>query len=355
MAHALEINPVTGQASAIFGHATDAWHRLGTVVPEGFTAEEGMKTAGLAGWNVRKLPIYHMGDDPDLGEAHEIEGRYATVRDNPFVKGQIDTLGIVGEIFHPFQNEEGAEFLDLLAGEAGAHWDTMGSIRGGTQTFMSMKLPSHLMVGGVDRQDLNLTILNGHDGSMKVTPMVTAVRVVCANTFDWAIRNNVAFASLRHTSGTKAKIAEVREALGVTFSAKDEFAAEAERMIQETMTKGQFEKKMFGPSGVYAAIAPKVTAGQSAKNNWAATRDGLFDYFLGDIEGEKSKIGKTAWGAFQAVTWMEDHKRNIRSAETDAEGRQRDRAERAVSGTGVNLKNRAWTALRVPVVATVAV
>jgi phage/plasmid-like protein (TIGR03299 family) len=351
MAHALEINPNTGQASYIGGHAVPAWHRLGTTVDAGFTAEEGMRVAGLADWNVRKEPLYTLKEVtlPDGMvdvEARQVDGQYATVRDNPFTPGQEDHLGVVGESYVPFQNEEGAEFLNLFVGESGAHFDTMGSIRNGRQTFIGMKLPEFMNVGGEDRLDLYLTLLNSHDGSLKITPLLSTVRVVCANTFDWALRANLGIASLRHTAGAKARIEEVRQLLGATFSAKDEFSAEAERMIQAEMTKGQFEKKVI--NGVYSAIAPKVTAGQSAKNTWAATRDGLMDYFLGDIEGADSKIGKTAWGAFQAVTWMEDHQRNIRTASTASDDRKRDRAERSVAGgIGANLKNKAWSALHI--------
>ena len=55
-------------------------------------------------------------------------------------------LGVVGSGYHPLQNEEHAEFLNLLADESGAIFDTAGSLRGGRQVFVTMKLPNSCLL-----------------------------------------------------------------------------------------------------------------------------------------------------------------------------------------------------------------
>ncbi|MGI5135421.1 DUF932 domain-containing protein [Streptomyces sp. CA-106110] len=62
------------------------------------------------------------------------------------------------------QNEEHAEFLNLLADDSGAHFETAGSLKNGRQVFLTMKMPESLAIGGMDRVDLYIAASNGHDG-----------------------------------------------------------------------------------------------------------------------------------------------------------------------------------------------
>ena len=86
MAH--EIETYEDQA-AFVSVRQDAWHQLGTVVPNELTAEEALRYAHLSNWNVRKEPLF-------IGNGTEVQDRFATVRDNPFIEGQVDILGVVG-------------------------------------------------------------------------------------------------------------------------------------------------------------------------------------------------------------------------------------------------------------------
>ena len=52
MAHDLETRD-GGQSASFVSARQHAWHRLGTVLPEEFTAADAMRHAKLGGWNVR--------------------------------------------------------------------------------------------------------------------------------------------------------------------------------------------------------------------------------------------------------------------------------------------------------------
>jgi hypothetical protein len=52
MSHELEQH-ADGNTAFVAGHSLDAWHRLGTVLPAGLTAEDVMTYAHLGGWDVR--------------------------------------------------------------------------------------------------------------------------------------------------------------------------------------------------------------------------------------------------------------------------------------------------------------
>ena len=125
MAHELEtINGRTAFATA----RKPAWHQLGTVTTGCMTAAEVITTALLADWNVRK--IFVAGHTPD-GATIPAPDKAMTVRTNP-VTGTTDYLGVVGRDYVPVQNEACAELLDLLVDASGAHYETAGSLRGGT-------------------------------------------------------------------------------------------------------------------------------------------------------------------------------------------------------------------------------
>ena len=161
MSHQIETHANT--AAALFARV-DPWHRLGTTLEgEAFTAEQAMTLGHLGGWDVRKVPLSASDITADGVTQMDVPG-FATVRTNPFTRTP-EALGVVGSAYHPLQNEEHAEFLNRLADESGAIFDTAGSLRGGRQVFVTMRLPESLKVGGSDRVDLNIAALNSHDGS----------------------------------------------------------------------------------------------------------------------------------------------------------------------------------------------
>ncbi|WP_370074844.1 DUF932 domain-containing protein [Nocardioides sp.] len=195
MSHEIETHGT--HAAAVFARK-DAWHRLGTTVRDrAFSAEEAMTLGHLGGWEVRKLPLTTAEVSEGGVTPIEVPG-FATVRTTPFT-GQPEALGVVGGGYTPLQNEDHAEFLNLLADESGAIFDTAGSLRGGRQVFITMQLPNSLTVGGTDRVDLNIAALNSHDGTSAFRILVTPVRVVCANTQSAALSNHESSFSIRHT------------------------------------------------------------------------------------------------------------------------------------------------------------
>lgn len=326
MAHEIETHG--DKAAAIFARA-DAWHKLGTTMPGEFTAEEAMEIAHLGGWNVRKEALTTTVITDDGVTTLEVPGRYATVRTNPFT-AKPEVLGVVGEHYHPIQNEQHAEFLNLLVDESGAHFDTAGSLRGGREVFVTMKMPDHLMIGGVDRCDLNLIALNSHDGTSSFRILTEVTRVVCANTQRAALAATDNLFRVRHTVNAMSMVTEAREALGITFNYLDAFNEEAEKMIQQTLREGQFMdivRREFGPK-------------EGASKSSATRADALIDelnalYFS---EANQSIVG-TAWGGFQAFTEYADHFSAVHAKGGDE---QLVRAERVALGAGDAFKNRAF-------------
>lgn len=304
MAHEIDI---TNGKAAFVSAREDAWHQLGTVLEDTFTAEQAMEHGLLGGWNVRKVPL--LADiDGDGANMLAVPEKYAVVRNNPVERERIDVLGTVGESYTVVQNEEHAALLNALVDESGAHFETAGALRGGKQVFITMKLPGHIMVGDVDRMDLYIAAMNSHDGSSAFTFMVSPIRVVCANTLNLALRQANNTFRVRHTSGvTKAITQQAREALDLTFAYVEEFEEEAERLINTTYTQSQFEElveREFGaPEG-----APQATVTR-AENRL----DQMFQLYSDSYTHEG--VRDTAWAALNTLTEWYDHFSPVRGTE----------------------------------------
>jgi phage/plasmid-like protein (TIGR03299 family) len=296
MGHALDITD--GQASFVSAH-TMGWHQLGQLLDHSFTAEEAMKEGHLGGWNVRKVPV--SADLPD-GTRLPIAGMNAVVRDNPVRKGQIDVLSRsnVSDGFQIIQNEQHAGLLNALVDESGAHFDTAGALYGGSQVFITMKLPGHINVGGVDPIDTYIAAINSHDGSMSFTLMVTPIRVVCANTLNLAFENKSHIFRIRHTSGAEAALhSKAREALDLTFNYLDGFQEEADRLVNTTMTQMKFE------SILAREFFPGEDASQAAFTRSTKKIEEMVQLFAD--AGTQKGIRDTAWAGMNAMTEWYDH------------------------------------------------
>lgn len=279
------------------------------------------------------MPLQAVEPRPDGVHTLDVPG-FATVRTHPFT-GQPEALGVVGAGYTPIQNEEHAEFLNHLTDQSGAVFETAGSLRGGRQVFVTLQMPQSMKVGGTDQVDLNIAALNSHDGTSAFRVLVTPVRVVCANTQSAALRNHVSSISIRHTSGATAAVQAARDVLGLTFAYGEAFQAEAERLIDTTLTDAAFDglvSQVFGPADRDAPVR--------ARNAEAQRRRTLFVLFA-DAETQAGIRG-TAWAGYQAVTEYVDHYAPVRDKVDAAAAR----ATRLLTADGpAKVKRAAWQAL----------
>lgn len=298
MPHALE--QYTDGSAAFISAREDAWHRLGTVTADAFTAAEAMEKARLGGWDVRRAPLAATVDGPNGHAIVPVPDQYATIRTHPET-GAPDPLGVVGPGYTPVQNEQHCELLDALVGESGAHLETAGALHGGRQVFVTLKLPRTMTFQGRDQVDLYVAALNSHDGSSAFRLIVTPIRIVCANTQAAALSAARASFSIRHTSGARSRILAAREALDLTWRYAEAFEAEAAAMIETELEREEFNEII---SGLYPEPkGPKVT--EQMKRTHARKITALGELFASSptIKG----IEGTRWAGYQAVTEYLDH------------------------------------------------
>jgi phage/plasmid-like protein (TIGR03299 family) len=331
MAHNLEV--FADGTAAFFTNREVAWHRLGTVTDGALTADEALRIAQLD-WTVSKssqnvqVPVLTANGITVL----DVADRYATYRDHP--KLGMQALGIVGKQYQVVQNSEAFEFLNHVADESGAVFETAGSMNGGRQVFMSMKMPEGVVLAdGQDTVDMYIMATNSHDGSKAFTAAVTPIRPVCANTVRLALKSARSSWYIRHTQNVQGRIQQAREALGLAFSYREAFQAEVDSLAVQAFTDAEFD------AFIESLVVDKRNKTDRQRNNEQqvmAEMRGLWNAPTQD------GIRYTKWGAFNTVVEWIDWAKPVKAKGGD-EGIVR--AERIMSGALDGFKDRAYSLL----------
>jgi phage/plasmid-like protein (TIGR03299 family) len=313
---------------------TDAWHQLGQQVGHEMTPDEALEAAHMKGWNVRKEPL--RAQLPD-GTIAELPGQFVVVRDNP-LNGKVEPISVVGRFFQPTQNEDTTALLYDITDQSGAHIQTIGALRGGRETFVTMLMPTHVEFTGSggfkDTTEIYLAVLNNHDGNGKLRAMIAPVRIVCANTQRIAEQQAISTVGLRHTGSMNGKLAEVRNLLGVTFKYIDTFATEMEALVKAERDE-QWVRAVF--NDVFGVT--KVES-ERAKNSRVATVSKVMEVMR--QSPSITPFAGTAYAAYNAVTEYADHFMPVVGKDKATK-----RAQRSVLGPEVaQLKGRAAVALK---------
>lgn len=276
-----------------------AWAQIGTSVSGTGSAREALHVAGLANWNIRKVPM----------QGTDITADGVTTIDNPsqvmLVYTDPDTrasryLSTVGKNYGVHQNEAGAALIDALVAEAGATAPSFaGSLDGGRQTFVTIALPDTVYVDGVDLMQLHLVVFNSHDGSSAFRVMIVPFRIVCANQLSLSIRHHVSSVSIRHTSRSQINVEEIRSKLGLLYKYGHAFEAEAQRLIRTEMTNAEFQD-------LIREVWPLKDGATSRTLSNDRRRRGELTRLWTSAPTQEPIFG-TRWAGLQAVTEYLDH------------------------------------------------
>jgi phage/plasmid-like protein (TIGR03299 family) len=310
----------SGDQAAFVSAREDAWHRLGTTVPESFSAAEGLTLAHLD-YEVTKEPLYVQ---TPRGDTQPVPNKYATVRESPWhTDGRWDVLGVVGRDYEVVQNASTAAFLDAVVGAGGARFETMGALAGGRRMFVSMRAPQGMMIGGRDAVDLYLVADNSHDGSTAFRMAATPIRPVCWNTLTAAFSVARSTWWARHTSGISDRTEEAAAALGLMWSFREEMESWANSLIAVPVSPRRL-------TSLLDVVVPKpaATATERAKE----TREATVSRIKGIYEGPtQDGITGTAWGVYNALVEYVDWYRPIQKAGPE-HVKMAARAERTMTG-----------------------
>lgn len=294
------------------------WHSLGQELTVEAPIETWVVEAGL-NYGVKTSPTMFV-----------VGGKTITVPDSKTLYRD-DTnapLGIVSETrFHESQPSEVLEFYrDLVSASGDFTLETAGALDGGKQVWAMAKYKKVIDVGG-DILKPYLLLTDAFTGKKARIAQFTTVRVVCNNTLEMSLRQDVS-SSVRIPHTRKFDASAVKAELGLAAEKAETFAEDVERLAAAPMKQAQFIEFM---TDLYA----KRDAAKNITNTKWLTKiiaDGTELFENGPGADLKTAKG-TAWGALNVVTHLEDFDRKA----LDNDSRFRS----AQFGEGKRIKRRA--------------
>lgn len=229
-----------------------SWHAKETLLAVAPDLSNWRQAAGLE-WEPVKVPLYLpaplvalQGADglPLYGEAQP-SGTYALVRNDridglysndPQVRDRAVLCPGVSEGYVEVQHERDMtpliEALGQAADAMGIGWEitTAGSVREGKQVYVCIQLDRPIELPGDESLTLPFgVVLNGH-GAGACRGGLTAVRVVCANTYAMAdadMDGHRLDFRLQHTGDVQGRLEEARQAIAGWLDAIESYRAMA--------------------------------------------------------------------------------------------------------------------------------
>lgn len=331
MAHNLE--QFTDGTAAFFSNRQVPWHNLGTITSGALTADEALSVAQLD-WKVFKSsdPVQVPGRAQGV-QMISVPDKFAVYRDHP--KLGLQGLGVVGSQYEVIQNSEAFEFLNFVCDESGAVFETAGSLNGGRQVFMSMRMPEGIVIGdGQDSVDLYLMATSSHDGTKAFTVAVTPIRPVCANTVRLALREAKSQFYVKHTQKVQGKIHQAREALGIAWEYRSAYKDAVDGLAAASFTDKQFDAFL-------ASLIKDDVKTDRQRKNVESVKDEMRGLWKATTQ---ANIANTRWAAYNTVAEWADWAKPIKAKGQDP---MAVRAERIMLGGVDLLKDKAYALLAV--------
>ena len=283
MAHELEI--INGQAQMAYRESNGLpWHGLGTPVSDDMTPREMMEVAGLD-WSVEKVPTFI-----DLNGQKIETGQEALVRSTD---GKILTQ--VGKGWTPVQNAEAFDFFTDFVSAGDMVMDTAGSLKEGQIVWAMADVKDGFSLFNGDEVKGYLLFSNPHQYGKAIDIKFVMERVVCNNTLTVAL-NEKGMPGVRINHRSEFDAESVKVALGISQEKIAKFKDAAEflcsKRYDDEMLK-RFMAKVFGESTRDDKLLSR-TAEQAME-------------YVENQPGDNFRPG-TWWNAYNAVTYMADHK-----------------------------------------------
>lgn len=297
MAHNLEIRNIDGVESASFAYATrdgasQPWHGLGFAHEGLMTTEEALSLSRVGALHVSRFQHEHNGIPC---------GTYGMQRhDIVTVNGPTPMQGVTvgGEKSYSIVQyaDVARNFADAAFQPGARVVDTMGILGAGERMFSTFMGEKTDIRPGDPIESYNI-LSTSHDGTGAVLWFGSDTRVVCQNTLRIAIAGAKNVTSIRHTKNGETNVKIAVAALKDAVECRAKRVEAFKLMGNREMTVAEF--KLF-LDHLYP-LTPDAAGALPTDGKTVAKRERLSNLFEGAGIGSPL-AGKTAWGAFQAVT-----------------------------------------------------
>lgn len=328
MAH--NIDMTNGRANIAFmGSRMDVWHRLGTEMQSGMTAEQWAKAAGLD-WSAIKVPAIADLTGPEF-EHIPAAARMAIVEGAKHVirSDNGHPLGYVSDRYQPVQPSEVLGWFEqYISVDSRFQLDVAGSLKQGEIIWATATYNGGISVAG-DNHVARLLMTTTFDGTGATINQGTMTRTVCNNTLKVALSDTRSVVKTRHNTRFDAN--RVGRELAQIASGFEQFKAMGDAMGSTYMSKDVVSK--YFKSLLDIPFKAKRDDISTRKANQFAELNAAYRTTV--LEGTEPE---TAWTALNAVTRYVDHDRSTRGGNA---GQDEGRFLSAQFGSGAAMKAKA--------------
>lgn len=194
-----------------------------------------------------------------------------------------------------------------------------GLLKGGAVAWVQIEMEDTLSVEGVEFRPF-LTAATSLDGSLATTYQTGSQVVVCDNTLSAALGERSARVKIRHSAHSLAKLADVRDALGIVHGVADSFSQAVKALCDQAVSPGRWDQFVEAYTG---QNDPK--AGKRAQANAASTAEAL--HRMWNTDPRVTPWKGTAYGVVAAANTHLHHEAEIRGAD-----RATRNTERVITG-----------------------
>lgn len=329
---------------AVFSVRQSMWHRLGKVlqfVPK--NVEEAMEFSGTD-FEVELIPLYarsgiglggkSLSGSPTSGYVYDDVqlGRGVRRKDT----GKV--IGVVGPSYHPLQNVDAFGVLQPMLDQGLATIETGGSLRDGQDVWLLVKFDKAALARQAGEKALNKDLLseedrqalaaleelasdgevetyglitNNHAGKRMVIVRETPVRVVCANTLEFALDSTGTEVKCRHTENVKENVEAAAKLLFASMAERYASAAVQRAILKRLpINEEQFRQNVLDVAVPVRHLERKIQRRESSPQTHAAL-DRANDKRLLIRNRWESGEGHTgdhsAWEAWNGLVECLDH------------------------------------------------
>lgn len=313
MAHEL----ASGNDIAYIG--TTPWHGLGNKLPKNQPIEVWQKAAGMD-FEIKQAEVLFNAANENGNMLNLRSNKEATVL---YRSDNCEPLSVVSKRYKVVQPKDVLGFYRDLVSVSGFELETAGVLKGGKKLWALARTGQETMLSGLDKVKGYLLLATSCDGSLATTAQFTSIRVVCNNTLQMAVGDNLGAVRVPHS--TIFDPVAVKQSLGLGVTAWDEFSKSIKAMSNRPVNKFEsmnYLVDVLGDPSLPLNEQPNQKAIQS-----------VYALFAGEGRGSKMPSASgTVWGLVNGVTEYVDTHRRARN--------QDYRLDSAWFGQGAQIKQK---------------
>ena len=333
MAH--EIEQKNGIASIVL-QGQPAWHSLGDVL-QGIMTSDDIRDRGFFNYSIEVRPLFSSLPD----------GSFDPVTFGIFRSDTGQFFSPCQKGYTPIQPIEILTVLDAIKDTLPetSSYDCAGVLQQGQKIFATIRIPDmDLELATGDNYLSYLCFVSSFDRTISPSLFSTKVRVVCNNTLNQGISNNIDMIKVKQTKNGKEKLDRIVDVFGQVVENNNDFKERMEFLANKELDKDTYLKimnKIFPEKADKTKLENGLESAKKRNNsrreNTISEITDLFEMYNQDRRFPEYVM--SPYNLLNAITDYTDHSRGVRKTEKRQDVDENVlRAESSIFGSGDSFK-----------------